>query len=177
MGDTYMDLLRAFSFKEMQIWIATISALLFSCNLLGGILSALMFVNSNAVRQRPLKERISFRLFLLTEVFMLIFMFFYHVFMIERMSVSHVIYWIAALMIMPLLAVIGSQAILVTFGGRMRAKDEAWKRQQNAMRAKRAAEVEKAGGNAPKKPASKKPGGKRPGGTSAQRAKAARKGR
>ena len=77
MGEAYIDLLKAFGFKEMQIWIATISALLFSSNLLGGILSGLMFANSKALRQRPLKERISFRLFLMSEVILLIFVFFY----------------------------------------------------------------------------------------------------
>jgi len=47
MGEGYLDLLKAFGFKEMHVWIATISAILFSFNLLGGILSALMFLNSN----------------------------------------------------------------------------------------------------------------------------------
>ena len=146
MGETYIDLLKAFGFKEMQIWIATMSALLFSANLLGGILSALMFVNSSALRPRPLKERISFRLFLLSEVVLLIFVLFYHAFMIERMSVSHVIYWISAMMMMPLLAIIGSQAIQVAFSGRVKAKAAAIKRQEQAARAKRAEEMELAGG-------------------------------
>lgn len=147
MGEGYIDLLKAFGFKEMQIWIATMSALLFSSNLLGGILSALMFVNSSKLRQRPLKERISFRLFMLSEVILLIFIFFYHVFMIERISVSHVIYWVSAVMMMPLLAIIGSQAIQVTFSGRVKAKEEAVRRQEQAARAKRAKEMDQAGGN------------------------------
>ena len=57
MAEAYIELLKAFGFKEMQIWIATISALLFSSNLLGGILSALMFVNSNLAIQRPLAHQ------------------------------------------------------------------------------------------------------------------------
>lgn len=151
MGDAYIDLLKAFGFKEMQIWIATISALLFSSNFLGGILSGLMFVNSNKLQQRPLKERISFRLFMLSEVILLIFVFFYHVFMIERMSVSHVIYWISALMMMPLLAIIGSQMIQVTFSARIKAKQDALKRQEAAARAKRAQQMESAGAATPQK--------------------------
>jgi hypothetical protein len=142
MGEGYIDLLKAFGFKEMQIWIATISALLFSSNFLGGILSGLMFVNSSKLQQRPLKERISFRLFMLSEVILLIFVFFYHVFMIERMSVSHVIYWISAIMMMPLLAIIGSQVIQVTFSGRMKAKQDALKRKEASARAKRAQEMD-----------------------------------
>lgn len=146
MGEMYFDLLRAFGFKEMQMWIVTMSTLLFSSSLLGGILSALAFVNSSALHQRPLKERISFRLFMLSEVILLIFVFFYHAFMIERMSISHIVYWISAMMIMPLLAIIGSQAIQVVFSGRIKAKHAALKRQGQAARAKHAEETEHAGG-------------------------------
>ena len=83
------------------------------------------------------------------EVMMLVFIFFYHVFMIERMSVSHIIYWISAMMMMPLLAIIGSQAILGTFLIRVKAKEDAWNRQQQALRAKRAKEMEKSAPAAP----------------------------
>ena len=141
MAEAYIELLMAFGFKEMQIWIATISALLFSMNLLGGILSALMFVNSNLAIQRPLSQRISFRLHILTEVILLIFIFFYHVFMIESITLSHIIYWISAVMMMPLLAIIGSQTILVSMSGRVKAKEEDYKRQQRAIRAARAKEM------------------------------------
>lgn len=141
MAEAYIEMLMAFGFKEMQIWIATISALLFSMNLLGGILSALMFVNSNLAIQRPLKDRIAFRLHILSEVILLIFIFFYHVFMIEDITVSHVIYWVSAIMALPLLAFIGSQTILVAFSGRVKAKEEAYKRQQRAIRAARAKKV------------------------------------
>ena len=146
MAETYIEFLKGFGFKEMQIWIATISAFLFSGCLLGGILSALTFVNSTQLQQRPLKERISFRLFLLAELMLFIFIFFYHVFMIEMITLSHIIYWISASLMMPLLAIIGSQLMLVAFSGKMKAKDDALRRQQRAIRAKRAKEMEEAGG-------------------------------
>ena len=167
MGEAYIELLKAFNFKEMQMWIATISAILFSSNLLGGILSALMFVNSSALRPRPLKERISFRLFLLSEVMLLVFVFFYHVFMIERISISHIVFWASAILIMPLLAVIGSQSVMVSFSSRMKAKAEASKRQQRAIRAKRAKQMDKPGGT----------GSDKPGNNPAARALSARKGK
>lgn len=153
MGEAYIDLLKAFGFKEMQIWIATMSALMFSGNLLGGILTGLMLVNSNTLAQRPLKDRISFRLFALSEVILVIFIFYYHLFMIEDIKLAHVVYWISAIMMLPLLAIIGSQIMQVTFSGRMKAKEEAMKRQQAAARAKRAEDVDKTDKNAPAKPA------------------------
>lgn len=142
MGDDYMALLRAFGFKEMQLWIATMSTLLFSASLLGGILTGLIVVNSSRLVPRPLKERISFRLFMMGEVILLIFIFYYHAFMIENITLSHTIYWISAILMMPLLAIIGSQTIQVAFSGRVKAKQEALKRQQQAERAKRAQDME-----------------------------------
>lgn len=160
MGDDYMALLRAFGFKEMQLWIATMSTLLFAANLLGGILTGLLHVNSSSLTPRPLKDRISFRLFIMGEVVLLIFIFFYHAFMIEDMTLSHVIYWISAMMMLPLLAIIGSQTIQVAFSGRVKAKQEALRRKQQADRAKRTQDMD-AG----------------PGGNPAERAMAARKGK
>lgn len=149
MGDDYMALLRAFGFKEMQLWIATMSTLLFSANLLGGILTGLIIVNSSRLAPRPLKERISFRLFIMGEVVLLTFIFFYHAFMVETITLSHTIYWISAMMMMPLLAIIGSQTIQVVFSGRVKAKQELLKRQQQADRAKRTQEMESGPGPNP----------------------------
>jgi len=137
MAELYLEILKTFQFTEMQSWIAVISAVLFSSNLLGGILSALTFVNSKRLQQRPLNDRISFRLFMLSEVVLLIFIFFYHVFMIERIELTHVIYWVSAMIMMPLLAVIGSEFIQVVYSGKMKAKAEDLKRREQMERAKR----------------------------------------
>jgi len=150
MAEAYLELLKAFNFTEMQAWIAVISAVLFTSNFLGGILSALAFVNSNLLQPRPLTQRISFRLFLLTEVVLWIFVFFYHVFMIEDIILAHGVYWISATMMMPLLAIIGSQVILVSFSGKMKAKEAEVKRRQKAVRDQRRKEMDEgpaAGGN------------------------------
>ncbi len=147
MAEAYLELLKAFNFTEMQAWIAVISAVLFTSCFLGGILSALSFVNSNLVKPRPLSERISFRLFILAEVVLWIFVFFYHVFMIEEMILAHMVYWVSATLMAPLLAIIGSQLIMVVFGGKIRAKEEAYRRRQKAMRAQRAREMEGQGEN------------------------------
>lgn len=155
MGEVYIDLLKAFNFKEMHVWIATVSAVLFLFSLLGGMISALFFVNSNALRPRPLKERISFRMLIMGEVLLLTFVFFYHVFMIEGMTLSHIIYWAAAMVIMPLLAFIGSQVMLVSYSARMKAKDDAWKTQRRAIRAKRAEGIDKADAKPNTKPGTK----------------------
>ena len=144
MGQMYLDLLKAFSFTEMQAWIASISALMFSISLLGGIISALMFINSNRLRQRPLKDRISYRLFIISEVILVIFILYYHAFMIETITVSHAIYWASAVMMMPLLAIIGSQSIQVVFSGRLKAKKEALARRERAERAKRSQDLDAA---------------------------------
>lgn len=147
MAQLYLDLLQAFGFTEMQLWIASISSLLFSANLLGGFLSAFTFVNSRKYKQRPLKERISFRLFCFSELILFVFIFFYHVFMIEMIQTEHFVYWVSAILMMPLLAVIGSQTILVCFPAKMAEKE---KRLQKELRKARQAQRQK---NADDKPA------------------------
>jgi len=124
LAEMYLDLLSTFGFDEMQVWIASISALLFSANFLGGVVSALMFVNSRQIEKRPRNERISFRMFCFSELIMLIFIFFYHVFMIEMILVEHMIYWFSAILMMPLLAVIASETIYVTFSGKIAEKEK-----------------------------------------------------
>jgi len=141
MAEAYLELLKAFNFTELQAWIAVVSAVVFAGNLLGGILSALTFVNSKQLHHRPLSERISFRLFILSEVFLWIFIFFYHVFMVEGMIIAHAVYWMSATMMAPLLAIIGSQTILVTFSGKVKAKEAEFKRRQRIMREKRRKEI------------------------------------
>ena len=157
MAEAYLDLLKAFNFTEMQAWIAVMSAVLFASCLLGGILSALTFVNSNMLTPRPLSERISFRLFIIAELLLWIFVFFYHVFMIESITLSHVVYWVSATLMMPLLGIIGSQSMLVTFSGKVNAKAKEYKRRQSAMREKRRKEMEGGEAPAPKAKAKGKP--------------------
>lgn len=144
MTETYLNLLKAFSFTEMQAWIGSISALMFSSCLLGGIVSALMFLNSKRLQPRPLNERISYRLFIISEVILVIFILYYHALMIETITVSHAIYWFSAIMMMPLLAIIGSQSVLVVFSGRMKQKKEALKRREKAERAQRSKDIDAA---------------------------------
>jgi len=147
MAEAYLELLKAFNFTEMQAWIAVVSAVLFTSCFLGGILSALAFVNSNKLQQRPLSERISFRLFILAEVALWVFVFFYHVFMIEEIILAHAVYWVSATMMMALLAIIGSQLMLVAFSAKMNAKDAERKRRQKATREQRRKNMEEGGEN------------------------------
>jgi len=147
MAEAYLDLLKAFNFTEMQAWIAVISLVLFTSNFLGGILSALAFVNSNQLQPRPLSERISFRLFLLTEVVLWVFVFFYHVFMIEEIILAHIVYWISATMMLPLLAIIGSQLMLVAFSSKMKSKEEETKRRERAIKEQRRKSMDEPGEN------------------------------
>ncbi len=134
MAELYIAVLRAFGFEDMEIWIAVVSTILFSACLLGGILSALTFVKSPRLERRPLGERISYRLFIIAEVMLLIFIFYYHVFMIETITLAHAIYWVSAMLMMPLLAIIGSESVLLIYGKKIRAKAKELKRRARLKR-------------------------------------------
>lgn len=120
---TFTELLRAFGFSEQRDWIILICSVLFLSNFFGGILAGFMFINAKSLVKPKLTERLSFRMFLLSEIVMVFAASYYHLFMIESIDVVHVIYWVTAGFMAPLLAVIGAQIVYVMFSGRIKAKE------------------------------------------------------
>lgn len=123
--DSYIDVLVAFGFREMRDWIITICSFMFVMSFLGGMISALFVINSKQLHPPKLKDRISFRMFILSEIILIFSAGYYHTFMIGKISPAHAVYWIAASMMMPLLAVIGAQIMYIIFSGKMNAKKKA----------------------------------------------------
>ena len=94
-------------------------------SLLGGMISALFVINSKLLKPPKLTTRISFRMFILSEIILIFAAGYYHTFMVGHISGAHVVYWIAVVMMMPLLSVIGAQVMYIIFSGKMKAKKKA----------------------------------------------------
>ena len=122
---SFLDVLVAFGFKELKEWIIAICSFMFMLSFLGGMISALFVINSKLLRPPKLTTRISFRMFILSEVMLIFAAIYYHIFMVGHISGAHVVYWIAAAMIMPLVAIIGAQIMYIIFSGKVRAKKKA----------------------------------------------------
>ncbi len=122
---SFIDILVAFGFRELQEWIVAICSFMFMLSLLGGMISALFVINSKLLKPPKLTTRISFRMFILSEIILIFAAGYYHTFMVGHISGAHVVYWIAAVMMMPLLSVIGAQVMYIIFSGKMKAKKKA----------------------------------------------------
>lgn len=132
----FIDILASFGFREMRQWIIAICSFMFIINFLGGMISAMFFINSKALELPKLTTRISFRMFLLSEIALVFSAVYYHTFMVGKITSAHVVYWMSSAMMMPLLAVIGAQLLYIMFSGRMRQKKRALKElKRRAMKA------------------------------------------
>ncbi len=139
---SFVDLLVAFGFRELKEWIISICSFMFMLNLLGGMISALFVINSKLLRPPKLTTRISFRMFILSEIVLIFAAAYYHTFMVGHISGAHVVYWIAAAMMMPLLAIIGAQVMYIIFSGKMKAKKKAARDKARKIRNERTTTME-----------------------------------
>ena len=62
--------------------------------------------------------------------------------MIGTVNPAHIIYWIAAVMMMPLLAIIGAQIMYIIFSGKMNAKKKAARDKARKIRSERTTTME-----------------------------------
>ena len=139
---SFVDVLVAFGFRELREWIIAICSFMFMLSLLGGMISALFIINSKLLKPPKLTTRISFRMFILSEIILIFAAGYYHTFMVGHISGAHIVYWIAALMMMPLLAIIGAQLMYIIFSGKMRAKKKAVRDKARKVRTTRTTTME-----------------------------------
>lgn len=133
----FADILKAFGFIEMREMIGAACGSLFLLNFLGGMVAAIFFVNAKSLKKPKKSKRISFRLLILCEIMLAFGAVYYHLFAIQGVALSHVIFWGAAMVSLPLLAIIGAQVVYVAFSGKIEAKRTAFIAEAKKTRAKR----------------------------------------
>jgi hypothetical protein len=140
------SVLRLFLFSEHLLLIAMVCVVIFLGNFFGGLVYSIVIAYTGPRQERPLKERMSFRLSLMSELFLVIYAFYYHAVLIQRIELAQVFFWIFALIISPLLALLGAQITHVIFAKEIEANKnklrrmEAKKRMASLSAAERAAE-------------------------------------
>lgn len=135
MGHPFFSALDAFGFTQMQSWIVLVCLLVFLGNFLGGMLYSISRAYLGAITPRKLSDRISFRLFLLSELFLIVFIFYYHGALIGHVYPGHVVFWLSAMIIAPLLAIIGSQAMYLLLSKQINKNIQAGKKRKSPSRA------------------------------------------
>ena len=135
--------LKFFGFVEQQHTIALVCLLMFLLNFSGGMIRGLILAFGGAIKERPLKDRMSFRLCLATILLMAVYALYYHGVLIQEIETGHLIYWAFSIMAAPLLAVIGSEITGIVFAKKIAANKAAFRKRENAERARKFAAAEK----------------------------------
>lgn len=130
-----------FGFHRYEFMIANLSVIFLLSNFCGGLLYTISLAQGKPRKEVPLKERISFRLFLLGWGFVLIFAVYFHTVLLGRITASHVAFWTLTLISAPALAYFGSQITYVIFQKKIEANRKAYQTEIAKVRAAKAAQV------------------------------------
>ncbi|MGB0682400.1 MAG: hypothetical protein ACPGOV_06815 [Magnetovibrionaceae bacterium] len=136
------QMLALFGFTKLQYLIGFICILLFLLSFLGGMIVSSVLAFGGPFKDRPLTTRTSFRLMLAGELGLLVFAAYYHLLVISKIDMAHIIYWIFAIATAPVLGYIGSQITYLTFQSKIEKNKELyrkWELKQKKKRMKAAA--------------------------------------
>jgi len=139
------DIVEAFGFNEMQATIVLIAMVFFLANLIGGFMSSIFLAFGGAIKRRKAMDRMSVRLLLLGELFIFLWAFYYHAMVVVTISLEHFVFWMASLVIAPLLAYIGSQVTYLIFRKKIEGNYKAYAKVLAKRRAKRDAKMKASG--------------------------------
>lgn len=131
------SVLFAFDFFERQVEISLVCLIIFLCNFFGGLMRSVILAYGGPIKPRKLKDRMSFRLFLSSVLFLLIYAFYYHAFLIQSIEPTNLVYWGFALLATPLLAVISSQITALIFAEKIARNERAYRKLARARRERR----------------------------------------
>ena len=132
-----------FGFVEQQATIALFCLLVFLLNFAGGLLRGMILAYGGQFKERPLKDRMSFRLCMASLLLVVVYALYYHGALVQNIETGHLIYWAFTMLAAPLLAIIGSEITSLVFAKRIEAKKVAYRKRETAQRAKKFADAEK----------------------------------
>ena len=130
-------ILGLFGFTRYQEIIAIVCLVILLGNLLGGLLHSIVLALGGPWPERKLTDRISFRIVLSSEVFLIIFAIYYHAILIETVTITHVVYWSFTVATAPILALIGTQITYMVFAKQIKADKRAYREWAAARKAQK----------------------------------------
>ena len=137
------SVLKLFGFVEHQHTIALVCLLVFLVNFLGGLIRSIVLAFAGPIKDRSLKDRMSFRLCMASILLVAFYALYYHAILVQKIEVGHLIYWGFSILAAPLMAIIGSEIAGIIFAKPIARNREAYRRWDTAQRAKKFAEAEK----------------------------------
>ena len=125
--------MKSFGFTQDPLIIIIICALALMGNFAGGLFSNIILSFGGPIFERSLTQRTSFRLTLVSELFLIIYIAYYHTVLVPGIETAQMIFWGFMVLASPLLAVTGAQLTYVAFAKKidsLKRKGERLERQQ-----------------------------------------------
>jgi len=108
------DFMKTFGFSQNDaLTLIIICSLVMMLNFAGGLFTSSIRAFGGPIKPSKLTQRTSFRLALVTELFLIIYVVYYHSVPVSGIETAQMIYWGFIILASPLLAAIGSQLIYV----------------------------------------------------------------
>ena len=111
--------MESFGFSVEALTLFFICALILMMNLAGGLFSNIILSFGGPIHDRGLTKRTSFRLALVSELFLIIYIAYYHTVLVPGIEVAEMIFWGFMVLAAPLLAAIGAQLTYVAFASKI----------------------------------------------------------
>ncbi len=120
--------IESFGFTKDAITILIVSTVLLLANFAGGLFSNIILAFGGPIREKKMVQRASFRMAIVSELFLIIYIVYYHMALDIPLEAAAIIYWVFILLASPLLAAIGAQLIYVALSDKIQALEKEGRR-------------------------------------------------
>ena len=107
--------IESFGFTQDTTIVAILCLVVLLGNFAGGMMSNILVSFGGPIEERKMTERTSFRLALVSELILIVYIVYYHTILVSGVALAQVIYWVFTLLAAPLLAALGAQLTYVAF--------------------------------------------------------------
>ena len=107
--------LESFGFTQDTTIVAIICIVVLLGNFAGGMMANILVAFGGPIEKRKITERTSFRLALVSELIMIVYIVYYHTILVTGVTTAQIIYWVFTLLAAPILAALGAQLTYLAF--------------------------------------------------------------
>ena len=113
------DFIESFGFTKDAFTIFFISVVVLLANFAGGLFSNIIRAFGGPIHEKKMIQRTSFRLVIFSQLFLIIYIVYYHMALGIAFGTAAIIYWVFIFLASPLLAAIGAQLIYVALADKI----------------------------------------------------------
>ncbi len=113
------DFMGTFGFTVDAFTIVIVCVVVLLANFAGGLFTSIIHAFGGPIREKNIFQRTPFRLAIFSELFLIMYIVYYHMALDIPLEAAGIIYWVFILLAAPLLAAIGAQLIYVALSDKI----------------------------------------------------------